>query len=65
MYTQGYDADNPNIELLRLKNFTVGTKLKDEEVAGPGCLEKIAGLVGIMAPFVSLPHLSAFFQFVD
>jgi Conserved hypothetical protein (DUF2461) len=62
---QGYDADNPNIDLLRLKNFTIGTKLKDEEVAGPGCLDKIAGLVGTMAPFVSLPRFSASFRLVD
>ena len=52
---QGYDADNPNIELLRLKNFTIGRKLKDEEVVGSGGLDKIAGLVGIMTPFVSSP----------
>jgi Conserved hypothetical protein (DUF2461) len=53
MFMQGYEADNPNIELLRLKNFTIGTKLKDEEVIGPGCLDRIAGLVGTMSPFVS------------
>lgn len=38
----------------------MGTKLKDEEVIGPGCLDKIANLVGTMAPFVSCPHLSGF-----
>lgn len=52
---QGYAADHPNIELLRLKNFTIGRKLKDEEVVGPGCLDRIVGLVGTMAPFVSPP----------
>lgn len=50
---QGYEANHPNIELLRLKNFTIGKKLKDEEVVGPRCLDRIAGLVGIMASFVS------------
>lgn len=54
MSMQGYEADNPNIEFLRLKNFTIGRKLKDEEVLGPGFLDTIAGLVGTMAPFVSL-----------
>ncbi len=38
---------------MRLKNFTIGRKLKDEEVVGPGCLDRIASLVGTMAPFVS------------
>ncbi len=64
IFMQGYEADNANIDLLRLKNFTIGTKLKDEEVAGPGCLDRIAGLVGTIAPFVSLPRLSAFFPLV-
>lgn len=58
---QGYEADNPNIELLRLKNFTIGRNLKDEEVVGPGGLDRIAGLVGTMAPFVSSPLLYAAF----
>lgn len=53
MTQQGYDADNPNIDLLKLKNFTIGRKLKDEEVVGPGCLDRIATLVGTMSTFVS------------
>ncbi len=52
-YAQGYAADNPNIELLRLKNFTIGRKLQDDEVVRPGGLERIASLVGTMTPFVS------------
>jgi Conserved hypothetical protein (DUF2461) len=56
---QGYDANNPNIELLRLKNFTIGKKLQDKEVVAPGGLDKIAGLVGTMAPFVSSPLFHA------
>lgn len=51
--TQGYDADNPNIDLLRLRNFTVGKKLKDDEVLGPAGLDRIAELFGILTPFVS------------
>lgn len=56
---QGYEADNPNIELLRLKNFTIGKKLEDKEVVAPGGLDRIAGLVGTMAPFVSSPPSNA------
>jgi Conserved hypothetical protein (DUF2461) len=56
---QGYEANNPNIELLRLKNFTIGKKLEDKEVVAPGGLGRIAGLVGTLAPFVSSPRFHA------
>jgi Conserved hypothetical protein (DUF2461) len=59
---QGYQADHPNIELLRLKNFTIGRKLDDEEITGPGFLGRIAGLVGTMAPFVSAPSCQPLFN---
>ena len=50
---QGYDADHPNIELLRLKNFTLGQKIPDEDIIGPNGLEKVLELVGVMKPFVA------------
>ncbi len=50
---QGYDADNPNIDLLRLRNYTIGKKLKDDEVLGPGGLARITELIGVLTPFVS------------
>jgi hypothetical protein len=50
---QGYDADNPNIELLRLRNFTIGKKISDEEVTSASGLETIVDLIGTMTPFVS------------
>lgn len=50
---KGYEADNPNIELLKLKNFTIGKKLKDEEVADLTGIETIAQLIATMAPFVT------------
>ena len=50
---QGYEADNPNINLLRLRNYTIGKKLKDGEVLGPGGLDRIAILIGVLEPFVS------------
>lgn len=48
---QGYEADNPNIELLRLRNYTLVRKLTDEEVVSSG-ITRIPQLVGVMAPFV-------------
>jgi hypothetical protein len=56
---QGYDGDNPNIELLKLRNFTIGKKISDEEVTGPHGLQIIVDLIGTMTPFVSSPPPSA------
>ena len=50
---KGYEKDNPNIDLLKLRNFTIGRKLKDEEVLGPGGLGRIVELIGVLTPFVS------------
>ncbi len=49
---KGYEADNPNIALLRLRNYTIGKKLRDEEVLGEGGLERVLGLIAVLAPFV-------------
>jgi len=38
---------------LRLRNYTIGKKLKDDEVLDPGGLKRIADLIGILTPFVS------------
>jgi len=46
-------VENPNIELLRLRNYTIGRKLKDDEVLGSGGLKRIADLIGVLTPFVS------------
>lgn len=56
---QGYDADHPDIDLLRLRNYTIGRKLTEAEVVGDGGLDRIAELLGCMKPFVSLPFRSA------
>ncbi|KAL9092800.1 MAG: hypothetical protein Q9165_004218 [Trypethelium subeluteriae] len=50
---KGYEADHPNIELLKLKNFTVGRKLPDEEVVDPQGLQRIADIVSCMVPFIT------------
>ena len=53
MANQGYDADHADIDLLRLRNYTVGRKLTDEEVVAPDSLDRIAHLLTCMKPFVS------------
>ncbi|KAL2217225.1 hypothetical protein M432DRAFT_549948 [Thermoascus aurantiacus ATCC 26904] len=50
---RGYEADNENIELLRLRNFTIGKPLPDEVLLSPDAQDRIAELVGIMVPFVT------------
>lgn len=48
-----YNAEHRDIELLRLRNFTMGCKLDDKEVVGPRILERTAMLVACLEPFVT------------
>ncbi|KOS40798.1 hypothetical protein ACN38_g8354 [Penicillium nordicum] len=50
---KGYEADNENIKLLRLRSFTIGKPIPDEELTGDDAQEKIATWVGVMEPFVT------------
>lgn len=54
---QGYEADNANIQLLRLRSFTVGRPISDAEIMAADAQDRIAALVGVMEPFVSPPPL--------
>lgn len=57
--SQDYPPDHPEIALLRLRNYTMGKKLLDEEVLGEGGLARIADLIGVLVPFVRLPFCFA------
>ncbi|KLJ12847.1 hypothetical protein EMPG_12165 [Blastomyces silverae] len=48
---KGYDADNKNIDLLRLRSFTISKRLEDKDLLGPKALDRVARTVGIMVPF--------------
>ncbi|KAL1792594.1 hypothetical protein ACET3X_009101 [Alternaria dauci] len=50
---KGYDHDHKDIALLRLRNFTMGRKLTDDEVVGMGGLEHVGELVASMVPFIT------------
>ncbi|KAF2753298.1 hypothetical protein EJ05DRAFT_210281 [Pseudovirgaria hyperparasitica] len=50
---KGYENDHENIELLRLRNFTISKKLADKEVLGDKALERISFLISCMVPFVT------------
>lgn len=53
MQLQGYEADHRDIELLRLRSFTIGRSLKEEEIIGSDFMARVVGLMTIMEPFVS------------
>ncbi|KAH8431600.1 DUF2461 domain-containing protein [Aspergillus melleus] len=50
---KGYDVDNENIKLLRLRNFTICKSLADDDFRSPDAQAKIAALIGIVEPFVT------------
>ena len=53
-HSQGYDGDHPNIDLLRLRNYTIGRNLTEAEVLSNNSLDRVADLLSTMKPFVSL-----------
>lgn len=48
---KGYPKDHPEIELLRLKSFTVTTQFTDKEVVKPSFHQEITKAFQIMRPF--------------
>lgn len=52
---KGYEHDNPNIDLLRLRSYTVGKPLSDEILLSPDAQERIESLIEVLVPFVSGP----------
>lgn len=55
---QGYATDNPAIEYLRLKSFTVGAPLSDKELSGKGLAKQVAASYKIMKPFIDFLNKS-------
>ena len=48
-----YDANHRDVDLLRLRNFTIGCKLDDEDIVGSEVLDTLAGLVQSLVPFIT------------
>lgn len=38
---------------MRLRNYTIGASLTEEELLGPGGFERVSELLGALKPFVS------------
>lgn len=50
---QGYEAGNPAIEFLKMKSFTAGTALKDEDLTSKDAAQKIAPAFTTLSPFIN------------
>lgn len=50
---KGFGLDHPNIELLRLRNFTMGSKVSDKDILSPQGLDRVLELVRAAHPFVA------------
>nr|OQO15840.1 hypothetical protein B0A51_17555 [Rachicladosporium sp. CCFEE 5018] len=49
---KGYAADHPDIALMRLRNYTIGSKVSDKELLSDG-LTRITDLFACMKPFIT------------
>lgn len=50
---KGFTVEHRDIELLKLRNFTVGTKISDDIFLGDDAQEKISAIIQPMVVFVS------------
>lgn len=57
--TQGFDADHKDLNLLRLRNFTLGRKISDADVLSEDGIDRIADIIGALVPWVYLLHQSS------
>lgn len=51
--SQGFDADHRDIELLKLRNFTVGKKIPDSVFTADDSQDQIADIIRPMVGYVS------------
>ncbi|KAJ5919271.1 hypothetical protein N7466_010214 [Penicillium verhagenii] len=50
---KGYEADHKDIDLLRLRSFTIGRPITDKEIMAADVQDRIVALIGVMEPFVT------------
>lgn len=56
---QGFIAEHRDIELLKLRNFTVGKKIDESMLCADDVQEKIADIVRALSGFVSVHSADA------
>ncbi|MES2704322.1 MAG: DUF2461 domain-containing protein [Bacteroidota bacterium] len=49
---QGYDAENPAIEYLKMKGYTVGYELADSDLTSKTFVKKVVDTFTVMRPFI-------------
>ena len=55
---QGYTAENPPIDYLKMKSFTVGHNLPDKELSGKNFVAKCVDIFTVMKPLVDFLNRS-------
>ncbi|KAI0483571.1 hypothetical protein F4859DRAFT_403451 [Xylaria cf. heliscus] len=50
---KGFNPDHRDIHLLKLRNYTVGCQISDEDLHGNNAQEKIMEIIRVMVPFVT------------
>ena len=55
---QGYTADNPAIEYLKMKSFTVSCNVPDADILGKGVVKKAMDVFTTMRPFIDFLNRS-------
>ncbi|KAK9769254.1 hypothetical protein SCAR479_14074 [Seiridium cardinale] len=50
---QGFHPEHRDIELLKLRNYTVGQKIKDSDLTSPNAQEKIMAIINPMVEYVT------------
>ncbi|KAG9199530.1 hypothetical protein G6514_008388 [Epicoccum nigrum] len=48
-----FSIDHQDIDLLRLRSFTLGKKLSDEEILGAKSMDRVAQLISCIEPFIT------------
>lgn len=56
VYCQGYEVTHRDIELLKLRNYTVGTKIDDDLLSSDNAQAKLKEILRGLSGFVRLSH---------
>jgi uncharacterized protein (TIGR02453 family) len=56
---QGYTADNPAIEYLKMKSFVTGSNIPNADITGKGLVKKVLEIFTTMRPFINFLNRAA------
>ena len=55
---QGYEADNPAIDFLKMKSYTAGHAMKDEELTSEDAIKKVVDVFTTLSPLINFLNRS-------